>query len=268
VVTPDMVGFKVKIYNRLERVLRLAGTVVSFQVAGKTADVPKARYENFLNGIILPRQEAEYEVGGPNLAALPDNATLAFLLYDIVTATDAAGNPTKRSNFEFFYTLSRQDKEQEASVGVSRVMLSQGAAQLLLQRDGGTPQWFRCPSLTLPGSPSPHQQRKRGYYAIRPRTNQRVSAHVRTGPAATTDSFASAADTTADDGRTGPLSPLRLYTVLWRQEAHRYGLGTHRLRHCEPVSEFLVDVHRHRIRHDFPHAGSDAHRLLRLQASR
>ena len=35
----------------------------------------------------------------------PDNATIALFLYDIVTATDAAGNPTKRSNFEFFFTL-------------------------------------------------------------------------------------------------------------------------------------------------------------------
>ncbi|MEK9139369.1 MAG: hypothetical protein AAB393_19805, partial [Bacteroidota bacterium] len=93
VITPDTVRLKVKIYNQLERVLRLAGTVVSFQVAGKQTNVPKARYEDFLNGIILPRQEVEYEVGGPDLSDLPDNATIAFLLYDIVTATDAAGNP-------------------------------------------------------------------------------------------------------------------------------------------------------------------------------
>jgi len=149
VVMPEMVGFKVKIYNRLERVLRLAGTVVSFQVAGKMADIPRARYENFLNGIILPRQEAEYELGGPDLAAMPDSATVALLLYDIVTATDAAGNPTQRSNFEFFYTLSRQDKEQEASVKVSRVMLNRGAAALLLQREQSEGQWVSIPEIDL-----------------------------------------------------------------------------------------------------------------------
>lgn len=146
-VTPGNVRFKVKVYNRLERVLRLAGTVVSFQVAGKTKNVPKANYEDFLNGIILPRQEAEYEVGGPDLAELGDNETIAFLLYDIVTVTDAAGNATKRSNFEFYYTLSRQDKEQESSVSVSRVMLNYDAARLLLQRDGGVPQWVSLPEL-------------------------------------------------------------------------------------------------------------------------
>ena len=153
-VTPDTVRLKVKIYNRLERVLRLAGAVVSFQVAGKTANVPKARYEDFLNGILLPRQEAEYEVGGPDLTDLPDNATIAFLLYDIVTATDAAGNPTQRSNFEFFYTLSRQDKEQEVSSSVNRITLGEADAQLLMQRSGGSGlllsgsgQWVSMPEL-------------------------------------------------------------------------------------------------------------------------
>lgn len=153
-VTPDAVQFKVKIYNRLERVLRLAGTVVSFQVAGKQANVPKARYEDFLNGIVLPRQEVEYEVGGPDLPDVPDNTTIAFLLYDIVTATDPAGNPTQRSNFEFFYTLSREDKEQAVSSNISRIALGEADAQLLMQRSGasgnlfsGPGQWVSMPEL-------------------------------------------------------------------------------------------------------------------------
>jgi len=153
-ITPDTIRLKVKIYNRLERIVRLAGAVVSFQVAGKQANVPKARYEDFLNGIVLPRQEVEYEVGGPDLTDLPDNATIAFLLYDIVTATDAAGNPTQRSNFEFFYTLSRQDKQQEVSSSISRIALGDADAQLLMQRSGasgqllsGPGQWVSMPEL-------------------------------------------------------------------------------------------------------------------------
>ncbi len=153
-ITPDTLRLKVKIYNRLERVLRLAGTVVSFQVAGKQTNVPRARYEDFLNGIVLPRQEAEYEVAGPDLADLPDNATIAFLLYDIVTATDPAGNPTQRSNFEFFYTLSYQNKQKEASSSVTRITLGEADAQLLMQRSGasgnllsGPSQWVSMPEL-------------------------------------------------------------------------------------------------------------------------
>jgi hypothetical protein len=134
-VQPRELRFKVKINNRLERVLRLAGTVVSFQVAGKTVAVDKARYEEFLNGIILPRQEGEYDIAGPDLSAVPDNSTIALFLYDIVTATDQAGNPTQRSNFEFFYTFSRQSKTQEAPIVARRIYLDESGQVVRKRRN-------------------------------------------------------------------------------------------------------------------------------------
>jgi hypothetical protein len=129
-IQPGEVRFKIKINNRHERVLRLAGTVVSFQVAGKTVAVSKAKYDDFLSGIILPRQEGEYEIAGPDLAAVPENATIGLFLYDIVTATDQAGNPTQRSNFEFYYTLSRESKTMEAPIAIRRVYLN-GSGELI-----------------------------------------------------------------------------------------------------------------------------------------
>jgi hypothetical protein len=124
-VTPKDVRFKVTIYNRLERVVRTAGTAVAFQVAGKTVAVDKAGYEDFLNGIILPRQQGDYEIVGPAISDLPDNATIGLFLYDMVTATDAAGNPTQRSNFEFYYTLSKQAKTENAPITIRRVYVNQ-----------------------------------------------------------------------------------------------------------------------------------------------
>ena len=124
-VTPKEVRFKVTVYNHLERVVRMGGTAVAFSVAGKTIATDQSGYADFLNGIILPRQEGDYEIAGPDISTLPDNATIGLFLYDMVTATDAAGNPTKRSNFEFYYTLSRQDKTESVPVTVRRVMLDQ-----------------------------------------------------------------------------------------------------------------------------------------------
>ncbi len=141
-VTPKEVRFKVKIYNNLEHVLRLAGTVVSFQAGGKTLAVPKDRYDDFLNGIILPRQEGEYELSGPDISALPGNATIAFFLYDIITETDAAGNPTRRSNFEFYYALTHEARTQEASVVTRSVGLNAAAASLLPSGE-----WVNSPQL-------------------------------------------------------------------------------------------------------------------------
>ena len=148
VVSPKEVRFKVKIYNRLERVLRLAGAVVQFQVAGKTIAVNRAGYNDFLNGIILPRQEGEYEVSGPDLATLPDNATIAFFIYDIVTETDAAGNATKRSNFEFIYSLSKQTKTEDAQIGVRQMSLNPQEAQWFATREQNHQgQWISVPEL-------------------------------------------------------------------------------------------------------------------------
>jgi hypothetical protein len=112
---PDEMRFKIRVSNRLPRVVRLAGTVVAFQLAGRTISVPVERYKEFLTGIILPQQEVILELVGPTLKEivgpdfnkLPgDSATLALLLYDVVTATDAAGTPTRRANFEYYYRFS------------------------------------------------------------------------------------------------------------------------------------------------------------------
>ena len=58
------------------------------------------------------------------MATLREHATIGLFLYGMVTATDAAGNPTKRSNFEFYYTLMREPKSQKVSISVKRVMFS------------------------------------------------------------------------------------------------------------------------------------------------
>lgn len=124
-IEPKQVRFKVTINNHLDHVVRMAGTAVAFSVAGKTIALDQSGYSDFLNGIILPQQEGDYEISGPDIFSLPDNATIGLFLYDMVTATDPAGNPTKRTNFEFYYTLSRQDKSQDVPVTVRRVMLDQ-----------------------------------------------------------------------------------------------------------------------------------------------
>lgn len=150
-VYPNNVVFKVKINNQLERVLRLAGTVVAFQVGGKQMAVDKSAYQDFQNGIILPRQEGEFNISGPSISGVPDNATIALFLYDIVTETDAAGNATKRSNFEFIYTLSRQSQFKELPTGIKSGYVTEQAANLLMARErqqGLSPgDWIKAPEL-------------------------------------------------------------------------------------------------------------------------
>lgn len=156
-IFPNELRFKVRINNRLGRVIRLAGTVVSFQVSGKSVNVPQTKYQEFLNGIILPQQESELELFGPTLLELVgpdlnrlpgDTATVALLLFDIVTATDPAGNPTRRSNFEYYYRFGMPVRPDSVTSTVSRLTLPLATWSLIWQRQGGDQdKWARVPEL-------------------------------------------------------------------------------------------------------------------------
>lgn len=104
-ITPAKLKFKVRINNNLEHVLRLAGSVLAFQVNNKSIATDSKSHNNFLNGIILPRQESEFIIYGPKISTLSENDPIAFLLFDLTTKTDSAGNATERTNFEWFYKV-------------------------------------------------------------------------------------------------------------------------------------------------------------------
>jgi len=156
-IEPDAFRFKVRINNRLPRVLRLAGTAVAFQVSGRNVNVPQDRYADFLNGIVLPQQETELELSGPTLAeiigddmkGLPgDSATIALLLFDVVTETDGAGNPTKRANFQYFYKFNMPERSVPVTTTVRRLALPGQWYDFLSEAQGGDlNQWIANPEL-------------------------------------------------------------------------------------------------------------------------
>ncbi len=156
-ILPDQLRFNVRISNRLARVVRLSGTVLSFQVAGKSVNVPQDRNTEFLSGIILPQQEVELDVIGPALAdivgeqmdQLPgDTATVGLLMFDIVTATDQAGNPTRRSNFEFYYRFRMPQRPDSVTTTVTRLTLPQAwSARIWGLQQGDANRWVRVPEL-------------------------------------------------------------------------------------------------------------------------
>lgn len=59
-VEPDHLIFKVKVHNNLDHVLRLEGTVVSFRVGHESVPVERSGYDDFLAGMLPPREEMEF----------------------------------------------------------------------------------------------------------------------------------------------------------------------------------------------------------------
>jgi len=161
VVTPDLqpqsLAFKVRIANGLGRVIRLSGAVVSFQMSGKNVSVPQENYAEFLSGIVLPRQETELTLRGPSLASFAgphldglagDTATVALLLYDVVTATDNAGNPTKRANFEYYYRLRLVPRPDSVVTTINALSLPVAWwIHIATQQQGDPARWVRVRQL-------------------------------------------------------------------------------------------------------------------------
>jgi hypothetical protein len=73
-------------------------------------------YEEFLNGIVPPRNEAEFTIYGPTLDLLPDKGTIGIFLYDVVTATDVAGNTTQKQNYEWYFDCQAKTEEATGEV--------------------------------------------------------------------------------------------------------------------------------------------------------
>jgi len=121
--SPDRLAFLIKINNKLPRVFRGAGTVVQYNVAGKLIAVDQTGYGEMLGAIIPPRTEMQLTVTGPSLDTLPDQGTIGIFFYDVVTATDAAGNVTEKQNFEWFFNYSTKPVEETAPIEIQRHFL-------------------------------------------------------------------------------------------------------------------------------------------------
>lgn len=127
-VEPSVLVFDLKINNKLNHVFRGAGAVVQINAAGKMIPVDQSAYESLTNAILPPRTEQDISIKGPPLSDLPDGATIGLFLDDVTTRTDAAGNPTRREHYEWYFHLSRKKKELVGTIRKKKVWLNPAAA--------------------------------------------------------------------------------------------------------------------------------------------
>lgn len=83
--------------------------MIQFNIGGKLVPFGDTDYKEFINSIVPPRNEAEFKFYGPSLETLGEKGTIGIFLYDVVTATDAAGNATQKQNYEWYYSYSMQE---------------------------------------------------------------------------------------------------------------------------------------------------------------
>lgn len=114
-VEPSRLQFAVRVNNKLSRVFRGQGAVVQVNVAGKMIPFGNLDYAEFINGIVPPRNEAEFTIYALPIKDIPEKGTINISLYDVVTATDTAGNVSDKQNFEWNFSYATKQVSETAS---------------------------------------------------------------------------------------------------------------------------------------------------------
>ncbi|MEK7675430.1 MAG: hypothetical protein AAB676_06320 [Verrucomicrobiota bacterium] len=128
---PNRLQFAVRINNKLSRVFRGQGSVVQINVAGKLMPINRSDYAEFVEGIVPPRNETELKIYGPAVDDIPEKGTIGIFLYDVVTATDTAGNVTEKQNYEWYFAYETQLAQESAELRVTRGWAENSAIQRL-----------------------------------------------------------------------------------------------------------------------------------------
>ncbi|MGK2962006.1 MAG: hypothetical protein ACSLFK_07635 [Gemmatimonadaceae bacterium] len=118
-VDPSHLRFVVTINNGLTNVFRGAGALVTLNVNGRPLALDQSGYAELTSAMIPPRGNAQISVLGPSLDVLPDSGLVGLFIYDVVTATDAAGNPTRRENFEWFFDYHTKTEVDKGTVAIT-----------------------------------------------------------------------------------------------------------------------------------------------------
>ena len=111
---PQGIELTLKITNNLDHVLHLAGSVVTLNVDAKPQST--SGLDEFSRVVLIPNQSWEGKLVGPACSMLPDQCAVDFSIYDVVTAVDAANNPTKRTNFEWVFAYTKVQEERQMEV--------------------------------------------------------------------------------------------------------------------------------------------------------
>ena len=142
---PSRLEFTVKIHNQLNRVFHGQGAVVQFNVDGKLIPFNNTDYKEFSGGIVPPLNDGDLTIYGPPLDTLRDKGTISIFLYDVVTATDVAGNTTEKQNYTWDFSYTMQTVTDTGETKRTRSIMGIGQyQQLMMQRQ-------------MQGSPMPSQ---------------------------------------------------------------------------------------------------------------
>jgi len=116
VIRPDNLKLQLHVANNLNHVLRFQGAVLSLSVDGKGLPIDSKTQDELLRAVLTPYTSLDVTLLGPSRQSLKNASTITFAIYDIITAVDAANNPTKRTTFEWIFSVRPKNVSGEYEV--------------------------------------------------------------------------------------------------------------------------------------------------------
>lgn len=114
----DRLRFTLKVANASSRVLRPSGSVLTFNIDGKSTSVSQDEYAELVNVMIVPNNSQEIVIQGPKLSELKkDKGVLAIDLYEV-----KIGN--KLSNYNWILQYEKTAKTIDTVIKTEKLSMT------------------------------------------------------------------------------------------------------------------------------------------------
>lgn len=124
VIKPDNLKLELHVTNNLNHVLRFQGAVLSLNIDGKGLPIDGQTQDELLRAVLTPYTSLDVTLLGPSKQSLEKASTVSFAIYDVITQVDAANNPTKRTTFEWIFSVRPREVSGEYEVHVKQERLA------------------------------------------------------------------------------------------------------------------------------------------------
>lgn len=131
VVRPGRLMLQIHAVNNTSHVLRFHGSVVDLKADGKSLPIDPTTVEELTKAVLTPYSAIDVTLTGPEVDNLAQTKTIIFAIYDVITEVDAANNPTKRTTFEWIFSVRPRVVREELAVEVREERLSDAQVRSL-----------------------------------------------------------------------------------------------------------------------------------------
>lgn len=126
---PKSLTFKLHIINHTDHVMRLGDTYLKLNVNSSEVELSDVDMEKFHKTVLMPGEEKNFTVGGPDWSHNSEAANLDFGLFDLPLNIDKAGNVAERGKFMWTYQARIVSNTTQTKKTVETMSLAPGEAR-------------------------------------------------------------------------------------------------------------------------------------------